>query len=115
MKTVFRILVISLIAFFIIWFFLLKDLRDNRLMKKGDNIIEKIEKFKVENNRLPNTLFEIGIVEKEGVDEIWYQIIDSTNCNYIIAYGVSMDRSKIYFSDSKKWENSFRYMENESK
>lgn len=112
MKKVYRILVFSIIGFFIVWFFILKDFRYNKLIKKGNIYIDKIEKFRVENNRLPYTLLEIGILEKEGDDEIWYEIVDSTNCKYFIAFGETMDYANIYCSDTKKWGKSNREMNN---
>ncbi len=112
MRHFIKYFIISIIAFFFFWFLILRNHRDNRLTKKGNQIIEKIEKFRIENNKLPISLNEIGVFQVESVDEIWYQIIDTTNCYYIVAFGESLDRSKIYFSDSKKWEDSFRDMKN---
>lgn len=84
--------------------------RDYRLMRYGDAIVIKVDKYKYINGRLPNSLREIGVIEKDGADAIYYLKQDSVN--YMLWYGVSLGESMTYYSDSKKWENSYRKMKN---
>jgi hypothetical protein len=76
-------------------------------MEEGNALVEKIETFKTKNGRLPNSLEDIGMEEKDG-DVVYYTKKDSLH--YIVFFGVSMDESKIYFSDSKRWEDRYRKM-----
>jgi hypothetical protein len=100
------------LALFFLWFFYLKDYRDNKLQRKGNEIINKIEQFKTTNKRLPNSLKEIGLIEEEGVDALYYSKQEKDSENYMISYGTSLGESKIYYSDTKKWEDFYREMKN---
>lgn len=100
----------SFLFLFSFWFFYLRTARENRLMKEGNMIVKKIEHFQEKNNRLPNSLNEIGIKEREGVDALYYSKQDSLSNNYMIWFSTSLGESKTYFSDSKKWENRYRKM-----
>jgi hypothetical protein len=73
----------------------------NTLVQQGDELIEKVEKFKTERGRLPGSLSEIGITETEA-GPLYYDKTDSSN--YIIWFGTELGESKTYHSDSKKWE-----------
>ena len=94
------------------WFFYLKDERENRLVKKGNAIIEQIESYKKANGMLPNSLLDVGITEDEGADAIYYSIQNSSKKNYMIWFGTSLGESKTYYSDNKKWEDFYREMKN---
>lgn len=75
--------------------------REENLRNKAKDYIEKIEKFKIENDRLPRSLSEIGIDETlEG--PIFYQKRDSSE--YILWYGTILGESETYYSTNKKWE-----------
>jgi len=52
-----------LVLLFCFWFFYLRFERERRLMKESDILIEKIEKFRTEHIRLPNSFKEMGIEE----------------------------------------------------
>jgi len=108
-KKIITAILIIIVGLFCLWFFWLRNAREKRLTKEGYIIIEKIEKFKQEYNRLPNTLSEIGIIEKDETNPpLYYDKRDSVH--FTISFGISLDDSKIYYSDSKKWEDSFREM-----
>lgn len=110
-KSKYFILIIGLFfLFFSFWFFGLKDNRENRLINEGNALVEKIEAFRVKNNRLPNSLVEIGLEERDGIDVLYYDKRDSLN--YTISFGTSLGESKFYYSDNKKWENSYRTINN---
>jgi len=107
-KVVLFVLII-VIGLFCFWFFWLRNAKENRLMKEGGAIVKKIEHYQYVNHRLPNTLTDIGITEKdESNPPLYYEKRDSIH--YTVSFGISLDESKIYYSDTKKWEDSYREM-----
>lgn len=101
---------ISVLLFYL-WFFYFKDVRENKLIKKGNDIVEKIELFKQKHNRLPISLEYIGIEEEQGANAIYYDV--RSNSNYTVSFMVSIDYNKFYYSDTKQWENGYRKMKTE--
>jgi hypothetical protein len=87
------ILVVILIAFGISC--------SNSKRTEGAKIIEKIEKFKTHENRLPKSLTEIGIADSEEGPVYYKQIGDS---HYQLWYGAALGESVIYDSDRKTWK-----------
>lgn len=86
-----------------------KSRRENTLMHQGNEFVEKIEQYKKDNNRLPVSLSDIGItVKSEYEPPIYYEKRDSIH--YTISFGTTLGESKIYYSDSKKWEDRYREM-----
>lgn len=78
-------------------------------MREGNVIIKKIELYKQQNRQLPNSLSDLGISEKDESDPpLYYERRDSTH--YTLSFNISMDDSKFYYSDSKKWEDNYREM-----
>lgn len=76
-------------------------------MEKGNDIIIKIEIYRKKYNRLPDSLTELGIIENEDTEsEFNYNKRDSIK--YVLWLGISAEESKFYYSDSKKWEDSYR-------
>ena len=102
-----NIIIVGLILFtflFSFWFFYLRNAKENGLIKEGNIIVQKVEAFNKQHQRLPNSLEEIGIAIKSETDPpLYYQKRDSLN--YILWFGTSLGESKIYYSDSKKWED----------
>ena len=83
---------------------------DKELVKQGNELVNKIEKFKSENNRLPLKLEEMGI--NETIESpLFYEKKDSVN--YIIWFGTSLGESRIYYSDKKEWDYRLRGMKKE--
>lgn len=104
-KVLIKLLSVLLILFFF-WFFYLKDYRENRLIKEGNELVEKIEQFRIENGNLPHSLEELGIEETEGIDVLYYDKRDSLH--YTISFGTSLGESKFYYSDTQQWEDRYR-------
>jgi type II secretory pathway pseudopilin PulG len=78
-------------------------------MQQGNEFVKKIEQYKKDNNRLPVSLSDIGItVKSESDPPIYYDKRDSIH--YTIFFGTTLGESKIYYSDSKKWEDRYRAM-----
>lgn len=92
------------ILVFAFWFFYLKDERENRLTRQAEDIITKVENYRIKNKELPNSLTDIGI---EIIDEtnppVYYEKKDSLN--YIVWFPRNGEDIKTYYSDTKKWEN----------
>jgi len=98
-----------LVLFCTILFFYLRYERDYRLMKEGNILVEKIENFRMVHNRLPNSLNEIGVEEKQdGIDTLYYD--KKSSLHYIVYFGMGLGESKTFYSDSKQWEDFDRGM-----
>ncbi len=91
---------------FSFWFFYLRNIREVRLKKKGEELVEKIEIYRQENTKLPASLVEMGIEEKEGIDVLYYDRRDSLH--YTVSFGTSLGESMFYYSDTKQWEKRYR-------
>lgn len=98
------------LCLFCFWFFYLRTEREKRLEKEGNEIIRKIEEFRNENGKLPKSLEEIGVNILEGADALDYTIYKDS-INYTISFVISIDNSKIYYSDTKGWEDFYREIE----
>jgi hypothetical protein len=75
--------------------------REGRLEKEGNEVVAKIERFKKDKGRLPLSLSEIGIEEKEE-GPIYYQKQDSSK--YVIWFSAELGESVTYDSSTKKWD-----------
>lgn len=73
----------------------------NPKLQSGVEVISKIEKFRSENNRLPNNLTEIGIIENEG-GPVYYE--KKTESEYILWFGKELGESMTYDSQTKAWK-----------
>lgn len=95
----FLVVILIIAASVIIW---LRHTEDNSYKKRGDELIKKIEIFRHDRNRLPNTVTELGLQEpmNEGP---YYQKKDSTN--YVVFFNISFDNAKVYSSKTKQWKD----------
>lgn len=93
-------------------FFILscKNNREIELTKQGNDIINRVYEYKEKNNnQLPISLADLGIVVKdESNPPVYYEKKDSIH--FLVWFGTILGESKIYYSDSKKWENKYREM-----
>lgn len=92
-----RRLTITLFASFILTIFFGCDNRE----KIGYDIVKKIEVYRQKNGKLPESLTDIGIEEKEE-GPIYYRKDSETD--YIIWYGLTLGESRVYDSKTKAWE-----------
>ena len=82
-------------------YFILRNSKEDLLIKKGNQIVLKIEEFKNKNERLPYSLNEINIQERlEG--PFYYEKKDSNN--YILWFGTELGESTTYDSKLKQWQ-----------
>jgi len=100
-----KVVLLLVIVLCIPAYFFLRGSRDRKLISRGNEIIQRIEAFKSNQKRLPNSLSEVGI----GEEELFYNKYDSIH--YIVWYGTSLGESVTYYSDSKKWEEGDRGFE----
>jgi hypothetical protein len=71
-------------------------------LKQGNETVAKVEKFRNEKGRLPNSLSEIGTLETEN-GPIYYR--KESDTKYIIWFGKELGESATYDSATKKWSN----------
>jgi hypothetical protein len=105
MKKKIFIIIISVLLFLLLFLFL-KDKRENELTNKGNQIIEKIERFRLEHHKIPKTLREIGFTNGEGSNTLFYDVVNDTA--FTLSFIMSMDYNKTYYSDVKQWEYGYR-------
>ncbi len=68
---------------------------------KGNEVVAKVENFRNEKGRLPNSLTEIGTVETES-GPIYYE--KKSESKYILWFGKELGESVTYDSDTKQWK-----------
>lgn len=76
---------------------------ENNRKSYAEMLIEKVEEFEKKHKRLPNSISEFGLKEKEDSPAYYQKTSDST---YIVWYGLSLGESNIYHSHTKKWDSS---------
>lgn len=74
--------------------------REQNLRNEGNQVIAKIESFKKDTDRLPNSLKDIGIEEKEEGPVYYRKTSDTT---YKIWFGTSLGESVAYDSEKREW------------
>ncbi len=79
----------------------------SKKIKEANQIISKIENYRKIKHVIPNNLDAIGIQETEE-GPVYYKKLDSSNYMIWIQAESSIGESKIYYSDSQKWEDGFR-------
>jgi uncharacterized protein YxeA len=95
------IFLLLVVALSIIWFLGYRGERN--MIQHGNQLVEKVEKYKETHKKLPQDLKDIGVDYKTEDSLFYYSIRDSKN--YMIWYGTELGESKTYYSDSKKWED----------
>lgn len=68
----------------------------------GQQVIDKIEQFKTENRRLPESMNEIEPKYYTEEGPIYYQKLSASH--YIIWFGLSLGESYTYDSENKRWQ-----------
>ncbi len=83
--------------------------RESNLTHQGNEFVRKIELYKKTNSTLPKSLSDIGIIVRDECDPpIYYDKKDSIH--YTLSFVIVLGESKIYYSDTKKWEEKYREM-----
>lgn len=71
---------------------------DAQLIRQGNQIVEKIEKFRTIYGRLPSNLTDAGIPDN---GPIYYDKRNETE--YVVWYGKRLGESEMYNSKEKEW------------
>ncbi|MCB1024644.1 MAG: hypothetical protein KDB79_09655 [Acidobacteria bacterium] len=92
---------LSLIVVLSIIGFLCFGCNSSAKFDKGKEVVAKVENFRNEKGRFPNSLDEIGIDETES-GPVYYKKTDDSK--YIVWFGKELGESMIYDSDTKEWK-----------
>lgn len=104
--TIIKYIILSVVILAMLLFFFITSKREKDLTQRGEDIVEKIEFFRKENHRLPKDLNEIGILEEEISNALYYDIRNDTS--YTVSFMMSIDYNRTYYSDTKQWEDGYR-------
>lgn len=63
-------------------------------------VIQKVEAFKIEKGRLPNSEPEMNLKVEMDSPAFYEKRTDST---YVVWYGIGLGDSRVFYSDSKTW------------
>lgn len=72
----------------------------NSYIKQGNIIVEKVEEYRQQYNKLPKIITDLNIKESMGTGP-YYELIDSTK--YIVYFNIDFDNTFIYSSNTKEW------------
>ena len=81
----------------------LVNTREFVLKRKGNDVIQLIERFREKNGVLPSSLADLGIVETDE-GPIYYK--KQNNLQYIVWFGAELGESVSYSSQDGKWSGS---------
>jgi len=84
---------------------LMQSSEDARLIETGDVVVQKVETFKKQNGRLPNSRAEMGLPDSETSQPFHEKRGEE---NYVVYFNIGFDNTKAYYFDSKKWEDLHR-------
>ena len=104
--TIIKYIILSVVILAMLLFFFITSIREKDLTQRGEDIVEKIEFFRKENHRLPKDLNEIGILEEENSNALYYDIRNDTSST--VSFMMSIDYNRTYYSDTKQWEDGYR-------
>lgn len=82
--------------------FLLSSCED-AMIPQANAMIARIDSFRQVNDRLPESLREIGEHESEEGPLYYLKKSDSV---HLLWYGTTLGESNVYTSDTKKWESA---------
>lgn len=100
MKRKIIILFIVIVAIGIGTIRILQYKEDKNYKKRGEILISKIEEYRKQKGRIPDSLSDLEIAEEMG-DGPYYEKKDSLH--YIIYFNIGFDNTKIYYSKTKEW------------
>ena len=79
---------------------ILQNHEKNSCQRVGDSLIDKIEVFRKTENRLPDSVAELGLEEPMNSGP-YYEKKDSAD--YVVYFSVGFDETFIYHSKENKW------------
>ncbi|TXK74423.1 hypothetical protein [Mesonia sp. K4-1] len=87
----------------IISLFLISCDNNEKMIDIGNDIIDKIENYKKEYNKLPSNLEQLEL--KNLNSSFHYEKNDG---KYVLWFGTTVGESMYYYSDLKKWDYKLR-------
>ena len=100
-KKIILTLVLFILIITVVYLYL-SYLENQKYEKQGAKLIAKIEVYRKQNNRLPKSINDVGLVESMN-EGPFYERID--NFNYIIFFNIGFDNKKTYYSQIKEWKD----------
>lgn len=100
-KIIIGILVILLVSVGV--FFYLRIAENKEYKEAGSLLIEKVEKYKIEYGKLPETVSELHIKSEMG-EGPYYEKIDSLK--YIVYFNIGFDDMLTYDSETNIWKET---------
>jgi hypothetical protein len=100
-KIIIGILAIILIS--VVVFFYLRIAEDEEYKEAGSLLVEKVEKYKLENGKLPETVSELHLKSEMG-EGPYYEKIDSLK--YIVYFNIGFDDMFMYNSETNIWKET---------
>ena len=80
----------------------LETKKNDSYKNQGEELVNKIEIFRSEHNRLPNTVEELGIGVEPMNEGPYYEKKDSLS--YIVYFNIGFDNTKTYSSENQEME-----------
>ena len=74
--------------------------RERELKNEGGQLISKVESFRKDKGRLPETLAELGLKEREE-GPLYYK--RESESRYVIWFGTQLGESPTYDSERRAW------------
>jgi len=103
MKKIVISLIIGIVAIFgAIYVF--NRLENSSYKSEGENFISKIEDYKKNKGKLPETINDLDESNKEMGEGPYYRKIDESTYN--VYFNIGFDNQIIYDSKTKKWKDS---------
>lgn len=92
------------LVMFSVLFLLCSCRYESQMIDSGNAIVKQIDSYIDSVGTVPMSLTDIGItIIDEGNPPFYYQRIDSVH--YTLSFSNGVGESKIYYSDSQKWED----------
>lgn len=108
-KNIIRLVIfIPLSLFFLYCFFIVSEMKGWTEIvpyfkkKEAQKIIDKIEDYKIKNNRYPKMLSDTGLPEPDESGPFFYYYKDSIT-SYVLWLSLGFDDNYTYDSRTKKW------------
>jgi len=83
--------------------FYLRNTENRNYKAKGKQLIEKVEKYKKEYGKLPESTSDLGVQAEMG-EGPYYEKLDSTN--YTVYFNIGFDNTLMYHSDTGEWKEN---------
>lgn len=94
------IIVLLVLAFSLVLYF--RYVENKKYEKQGIELVIKVEEYRKQNSRLPNSVTDLGLAEPMGVGP-YYEKKDSLN--YVVFFNIGFDNTKTYYSKTKEWKD----------